>query len=167
MKLVELFKENNFDKNLAESQNKEIIFDKFYEAVFPNLSRIEKTDIENDKRGIDKIITLMSGEKLKIQEKFREVDYGDFLIECFHKFENGSQKIGWLYSMVTNFIVYKVPKKIYIIDCNELRTWINKNWKFFDNLPYKKAWNPRGKYWTYNRAIPWEKLEFVKFYEFE
>jgi len=158
---------NNWSENLKDSIEKEEFFDRFYESIYPNLSKVERADLETDKRGIDKILHFFNGDKVTVQEKFRDADYNDFLIEIYHEYSNGNKKDGWARKITADIMYYYVPNKIYEIDLRQLKEWGMSNKDYVKELKYKRAYNPQGNYWTYNKAVPWERLEFVKCYKMQ
>ena len=54
----------------------------FYRSVFPGVESVTKiADVEKQRQGIDTVVTLCNGKKIYFDEKYREEDYGDILLE--------------------------------------------------------------------------------------
>ena len=157
-----VMKLNNFDEDLKYEKENSKIFDDFYEKLLPTLSKIERATVEQERQGIDKILFLSDGRKIKVQEKIRRIDYGDFLIEFGHK--NGFYKLGWIANIKAHFIFYLAGANIYIVSVLKLLAWIKQNKDYLKQLKWVKAYNEQGNYWTYSKAVKWDKLDFVKIY---
>ena len=114
---------------------------------------------EIDKEGTDKIIKV-GNKSIKIQEKKRQKDYGDFLLEIEHIFGDGRVKKGWFYKTDADYLVYYIipTDRIYLIGMANLRNWVENHTIFIDSLPWRESWNPKGNYTTRNKAIPWGLL---------
>lgn len=83
---------NDFQHDLEFSLEDEL-FNQMYYKKFPHLEQIEiVSDIEQQKKGIDKILHLEGGKTIFIDEKKRRKDYGDILIEEYSDFDNKKNK---------------------------------------------------------------------------
>ncbi|OPY59418.1 MAG: hypothetical protein A4E55_00230 [Pelotomaculum sp. PtaU1.Bin035] len=138
--------------SLDERENE--IFDRFYYRVFPGLKLIELvTDLELQRKGIDKILHFKSGKQVTIDEKKRRVDYGDILLELWSIWEQ--RKRGWLYTCQCDYIVYAVMpvKAVYLLPAFLLkRAWLTNchDWsKIYRIVDAKNNW-----YVTKSIAIP-------------
>lgn len=151
---------NDFHRDLEYSLelNENNAFDNFYKQSFPALVRIENvTDIELQKKGIDKILHLSNGKQLLVDEKKRRKDYGDILLEEYTDFDK--KKVGWLgRHKHTDYIVYAVfPSKVYLLPFVLLqRAWLHNYHTWLDEYGRKFAQN---KYYrTSNIPIPKDTL---------
>ena len=152
---------NRFREDLRYSLtlNEADAFHTFYSEFFPNFQRIETvSDKCLQRNGIDKIVHLLSGKKIFIDEKKRRVDYGDILIEVYSDKE---RKIpGWLSAnKYTDYIAYAIipANKLYFLPFQILRATMKRNyaqWK--RKYGIKEAQNPG--YITTNIAIPVNEL---------
>jgi len=141
-------KNNCFNEDLQYSfePNDNNFLDKFYHKYFPMLDKIEFVkDLNLQKQGIDKILTLKDGKEITIDEKKRRKEYGDILLELWSNLEK--RKLGWLYTTKCDYIVYIIipSNKIYLLPVLLLRKafiknkkeWlVSKNIKDADNYYY-------------------------------
>ena len=74
---------HNFATYLAESNSHDPAFIDLYQRIFPDLASHTRIaiDCEAQRRGVDRILVLTSGQILKVEEKIRHTDKDDFLIE--------------------------------------------------------------------------------------
>lgn len=150
---------NNFrvDLNYSHDKNDDQLLNSFYQDTFPNLKEIKTIkDLKLQKKGVDKIITLKNGKEIKIEEKKRRKDYGDILLEEWSVFRNNKgEKKGWTGDpeKITDFIVYIIMPKIYLIPYDLLQlAWRKNYFKWFKRYGRKKALN--SDYETTNIAVP-------------
>lgn len=133
----------------------------FYEELFPTLVNIEIiTDKIRQKQGIDKILHFKSGKKIFIDEKKREKDYGDILLEEYSIWE---EKVnGWLKDeKKTDYIVYIILpiKTIYFLPYLLVRNAFLENYsKWLEN--YGRVFAENKGYYTSN--IPVIESELFK-----
>ena len=147
---------NEFQADLAFSLEKntdESINDRYFQA-FPHLAGVEVvTDIEIQKKGIDKVFHFESGNTANVDEKKRRFDYGDILLEEYSDFDK--KKIGWLgRDKYTDYIAYIIEgKKLFLFPFLILqRVWLNNYKEWIVRFGRKFADN--GNYRTSNIAIP-------------
>lgn len=129
--------------------------DEVYWRCFPHLAQIEAvTDVELQKQGVDKILTLTNGKQIYIDEKARDVDYGDFLLEEYSVEE--SKTVGWLgRDKLTDYVVYvvKPARRAYFLPFLLLqRAWCRYYGEWAKQYRVPSADN--GAYHTSNLAIP-------------
>lgn len=147
---------NYFDRDLKYSleQRDCEMFDNFYHRIFPDLLRVELvTDTTLQKKGIDKILHLNSGQKVTIDEKKRRTDYSDILIELWSIYEHRIK--GWLFTSHCHYIVYAImpTRKVYLLPTLLLRqAWRHNEHIWRKQYPEVKAINPT--YSTISIAIP-------------
>ena len=114
--------------------------DAFYKKAFPLAVRVEFCeDMENQKKGIDKIIHFQNGSAVTVDEKKRRKDYGDILLELWKN--KGQRKPGWLFYSQCDYIVYA------ILDAGKIF--------LFPVLLLQMAWKRNGQEWLkrYNRKL--------------
>lgn len=105
-----------------------------YRKAFPTLCSC--VEVRNDgwaqRAGIDRVLTLGCGKVVKVDEKVRETDYGDILLEYWSNFERRVH--GWVNKPLDcDFIAYAiVPTET----CYLLPT-----------LLLQKAWRENGRDW--------------------
>lgn len=85
---------HSFLERRAFAAEHEPFWQAFYRSAFPDLLSAYPCPAgpsESQEQGIDRIVHLKSGKILKIEEKLREKDYGDIVLE----FESGACQ-GWI-----------------------------------------------------------------------
>lgn len=105
-----------------------------YRRAFPNL--LSCVEVRDDgwaqRAGIDRVLTLADGKVIKIDEKVREKDYGDILLEFWSNYERRSR--GWICKPLDcDFIAYAIVPRA---TCYLLPT-----------LLLQRAWRERGPEW--------------------
>lgn len=145
----------------------------YYKAIWPDMLAAVRIDGNGvlQKRGIDRIIHLPSGREFAIDEKKRDKDYGDALLELFSVcqideasnriLDTNDRKLGWAVdpNKDCDFIAYAVPGKVRLLPYELLRLALKANfgeWRKNPGWYPKKA--PNRGYWTVNIAVPWPVL---------
>lgn len=107
------------------------------------------------------LILSMNGNHLKIEEKYRRKDYGDFLIELIQDIPSNSP--GWFYTENPDRLVYIIvdneekPVSIYWVKFRDFKTWICE---YLETYKIQKAViSPAGWGLTMNLAIPWRCID--------
>ncbi len=108
------------------------------------------------------VLIKKDGIPLKIDEKARQKNYDDLLVEVFQCLKTG--KIGWLYNPI-NYYFYamwqdknsELPESAYMVDAKKLIQFVADN---FDKLPSRIS--EKGYGMTYNKIAKWPDLVFVK-----
>ena len=147
---------NDFHTDLAYSletvNEKEL--NSFYLQFFFLAKRVENvTDLEIQKKGIDKFIHCSNGKIISIDEKIRRKDYGDILVETYSNLEQ--KKYGWIIYSQCDFIAYIIQptKKLYMLPTTILQKTCFRNYsKWANEKTLKDALN-KG-YTTRNLSIP-------------
>lgn len=131
-----------------------------YRAAFPNLE--SAVCVRNDgwaqRGGIDRVLTLSSGKTLTVDEKVREEDWPDILLEYWS--DLGSKVPGWVAKdMACDFIAYAfVPSQTcYLIPFQTLR----QAWRHNCNqwvARYKRVEAKNRRYVTVSVAVPTDVL---------
>ena len=157
---------HDFKEMLDFSKSKEGKLNKIYAKYFQKISEInyiERTDdMEKQRRGIDTYVTLVSGEIIRVQEKWRTREFtDDFLIEYCSQYKyNSCWKKGWIYTIDADylFVVYAPSDLVKIYPVVQLKiAWSNNKdeWIKKYNLRPAKNWG----YVTLNVAVPCGELE--------
>lgn len=147
---------NDFKTDLEYSleENECELLDSFYHKMFPGLRDIEIVkDLERQKKGIDKVLTLNRGQQLTIDEKKRRENYGDILLELWSVWEE--RKRGWLYTCQCDYIVYAIMPtyRVYLLPTLLLkRAWLTNSNEWLMKFPEVDAEN--RSYTTKSIAIP-------------
>ena len=116
------------------------------------------------------LILARAGIQYKVEEKYREKDYGDFLVEIIQ--DAISNNPGWFYSESFDRMSYVIlcgykPKIIYWIHWGNFKEW------FFNYLSNNKRQtaviSPAGYGLTINISVPWGVIPttVVKRYDYE
>jgi len=139
--------------------------DNFYGLFFPGsyVQRITGNGIlegEMQKAGIDVIVQCPKiGQSFYIDEKIREEEYNDILLEEYSKWE---EKVpGWLEkNNKTDYIAYVIlpSRLIYMLPYPILRLAYLKNKEKWIR-EYGRKFAPNTSYSTSNIPVPWEELK--------
>lgn len=149
----------------------------FYRRVWPDMVSATRIDGRCDfqLRGVDRQILRAAGQSIFVDEKKREKDYGDLLLEVWDQvpladYDEGARRLtvkpikhGWATDpgKATHFVVYAVPSagKAYLLPFEILRLTLERclpEWKRSPAM-YPKAARNRD-YWTINVAVTWPVL---------
>lgn len=97
---------------------------------------------------------ISKGKTYKVEEKFRTVNYGDFLIEIIQ--DVFDRNAGWYYETKADYIFYVVEMKyIYIVRWDLFKHWLSKNWK---DANISARVSTKGYGLTINLSIKWDKI---------
>lgn len=135
-------------------------FDSYYKNAFPNLKEIAiEENLDLQKKGYDKIITLQNGKKIFVEEKVRYTKYKDILFEYISNSKTGAT--GWCEKDIyADFIAYIfVDKKIefHLFPAqNFLRVWKDNKKFWLEKYGYKIARNV--DYCSYFCCVPVMKV---------
>lgn len=147
------------------------MFDNFYKRIFGNqLIKIENvSDLDLQKKGVDKILYFNSGRKLLIDEKKRRVDFGDIAIELWHESPT-MKKPGWVFNTHTDYFVYAIipSKKCYLLPAIILKLFVKNKFDYIQKT-YQKVVAQNKGYQTISYAIPPKMLllHLREFMEYE
>lgn len=145
----------SFQTDLNYSHNDKILNAYYKLKGFKYIQVI--TDLETQKKGIDKILYYGRNQSITIDEKKRRTNYDDLLVETMKNVE--SNKKGWLYYTQADYIVYWIEplKKFYIIKFDKLQKIIFDNdWV---NTKPKKTTYVNRIYTTDNISLDWVEVE--------
>ena len=146
---------HHFDQSLAYShahENAEWWLD-VYRRAFPTL--VAAVSVRNDgwaqRGGIDRMLTLQCGRTISIDEKVREKDYGDILLERWS--DEDRREPGWIQKpLACEFIAYAVVPtcKCWLLPTLSLqRAWRLFGREWDRKYPTCRAANEyRGRKWT-------------------
>lgn len=153
---------NNFEENLAFSHNagEEPFWDAVYKKAFPDMENhmLCTKKCQGQYLGIDRIIQLTSGKTVYIDEKKRQTEYSDILLEYISNDKTGSA--GWMEKeLQIDFLAYAFMKsqRVYLFPWLILR----RVWKRFGNEWKSKYHLPPARnahYNTLNVAVPTKEL---------
>jgi hypothetical protein len=166
---------HNFQEQLAWSADlsDEKAWEEVYRALWPDLIATVRIDKYSkfQQWGVDREILLPQGKRFSVDEKKRDADYGDILLEewsvCDWDFTKKSlkrgRKIGWATDPEKrcDFIAYAIPVsgKCWVLPFEILRQTVISNieaWKS-ESRWYPKVARNRG-YETVNVAVPPNRL---------
>lgn len=154
---------HNFSEQLEFAKGKEGCLDKIYAKILKTVVKIETiSDPTRQHNGIDRQITLQSGECITTQEKWRKREFtGDFLIEYCSKYRNDEcKKKGWIYYIDADYIftVYEKSQKVLIYPVVQLKLAWDENEKLWIQK-YKKIVSHNYNYDTISVAVPCDIVE--------
>ena len=137
------------------------IWERLYRSAFPTYANSGYIEGEGwaQNGGVDRIITLTSGKTISVEEKVRETDYGDILLEYWSSVDKGNRqnrRKGWIAKdMACDYIAYLVKDTgtCYMLPFHALRlAW--KNNRQIWARKYKRVQADNGKYITVSVAVP-------------
>ena len=101
----------DFKRDLAGSVEADVLalFDRAYTAYFPACHRIQRTheNLAVQRLGVDTIVYTAPAVFHRIDEKKRDKDYDDYLLEFEHLHASGHRKPGWIEKTLTlDFLAY-------------------------------------------------------------
>ena len=121
---------NDFHEDLAYSleANTEPFWAAVYQKAFPDIKSMRLVEnLEEQKAGIDRVITLDNGKEYSIDEKKRRKSWGDILLETKSSEERDTP--GWINKPLRiDFMAYAFmpDKRVYLFSWPMLRrAWIN------------------------------------------
>lgn len=123
---------HDFDRSLAFSHHHQDAYwwDVVYKQAFPTMVGMQ--DVRGDgwaqRAGIDRRILLGDASYVDIDEKVREKDYGDILLEVWSDF--GRRKPGWITKpLAIDYLAYaiKPAATVYLLPFRLLQTTYTKN----------------------------------------
>ena len=113
------------DLTRSERDAQQPFWNDLYQKMFPEqFDHAEvNTDLETQRRGVDRVITLKNGRRWLVEEKLREKDYGDILLEYWSILEQ--DKPGWTVNnqALTQILAYgvKPANRFFVFMFTELR----------------------------------------------
>lgn len=153
---------HDFRERLAFSEvaSDEPFWFEVYKKAFPNMVNFMPCpgDTVSQRQGIDRVILLASGRMLKIDEKKREKEYPDILLEYLSVDTTGAP--GWIEKdLPIDYLAYAFmpTRRVYLFPWDMLRrTWINMKVDWLSKYPKIEAQN--NGYKTHSIAIPTKDL---------
>lgn len=100
-----------------------------------------------------------TGKPVKVEEKYRDADFGDFLIEVVHDMATGD--LGWYYKTRCDRLAYIicdnwVPIKVWLVYWSRFKEWWLQRLADDKHAPAKIS--PRGIGLTLNLTIDWKRV---------
>lgn len=149
---------HNFNERLAWSEqgSTEPFWDAVYRKAFPNLVNHMQClgDTASQRMGIDRLIHLSNGRTLYVDEKKREKDYGDILLEYVSVDRTGAP--GWMEKdLAIDYLAYAVMPchRCYLFPWLMLRrAWLHYREQWIGK--YKTCPAKNGSYTTLSVAVP-------------
>lgn len=141
-------------RSAAQTDNP--IWESVYRAAFPAFDSMTcvRADGWAQRGGIDRVVVLSSGKTLTVDEKVRERDYGDVLLEYWSDVVRRSP--GWVAKdLACDFIAYAVlpTKKCYLLPFQTLRKAWQLNHKRWV-AAYRKIEAQNNGYVTVSVGVP-------------
>jgi hypothetical protein len=144
----------------SEQAGHEAFWQEVYRQAFPNLVNIMPCpgDTASQRMGIDRIILLANGKLLAIDEKKREADYPDILLEYVARDRDGAP--GWIEKDLTiDYLAYAFmpSKRCYLLPWPFLRKAWEENkarWK----ADYRPVVAENRDYRTLSLPVPTDVL---------
>lgn len=150
---------NDFRQKLewANSEKLNPFWEAVYYEFFPDILAISNTieDLELQKMGVDRVIHLENGKRYLIDEKIRENDWPDILLE-YKSVADEYETIGWVEKPLSiDYLAYAFcpSQTCYLFDWVSLkRVWryYGEKWK----REYRTIKAQNNGYVTYSVAVP-------------
>ncbi len=153
---------HSFSRSLSLSQERSELpfWEKVYRQAFPTFVSMHcvKRDGWAQRGGIDRIIQLDGGKTLYIDEKIREKDYPDILLEYYS--DRDRKTPGWIAKdLACDYIAYAfLPSQhCYLLPFQQLRAcWAKYRSEWVRSFPIVEAVN--DNYVTVSVAVPIDRL---------
>jgi len=152
---------HNYNKSIVESELKTIP-DSFYQNFLGDniqINTIPRNHVLQIKGRLDKIITFSDGRQIVFEEKCRNKDYGDMLIEEKSAMEYNTD--GWILKpSLAQFLVYYIhsTSQGYIYNLPELQTEWAQRGDFLKTMG-RRCEAANETYTTLNWAIPFRLIK--------
>lgn len=145
----------SFNKDLQYSHDDRVLNAYYKHKGFKYIQVI--TDLETQKKGIDKILHYGRNQSITIDEKKRRTTYDDLLVETMKNVEQN--KKGWLYYTQADYIIYWIEplNKFYILKFKKLQEIIFQN-DWVNTKPKLNTYVNRI-YTTANISLDWVEVE--------
>lgn len=149
---------HDFRERLAysEAASDELFWDAIYRKAFPNMvsHMTASGNTQSQRMGIDRVILLANGKTLFIDEKKREREYSDILLEYVSVSTTGAP--GWIEKDLSiDYLAYAFmpTKRVYLYPWEMLRrAWTNYSQTWRDEYQIVEAKNVG--YSTFSVAVP-------------
>ena len=131
-----------------------------YRKAFPDFVSMANCDSDTQlqRLGVDRVVCLGSGRILKIDEKKREKEYQDILLEYISVDTTGA--LGWMDKpLLIDYLAYAFmpTKRVYLLGWDLLRrAWLNYKSEWIRQYPRIEAKN--ATYTTISVAVPIAKI---------
>lgn len=159
----------DFQKNLSfsEAASEEPFWKAAYTAAFPSFAGFLPNPNDNaaQRLGIDRVVLLNSGQVLRVDEKKRRQDYGDF---CLEYESNSKTKVpGWIEKdLAIDYLAYAFmpSRRVYFFPWHLLQRAWNENkaeWKqfaCFGSFGFRFVEAKNNGYVTSSVAVPKNRL---------
>jgi hypothetical protein len=170
---------HSFSKSLdwANTLKHEPSWVAFYKAIWPNMLQANRLDADSplQRTGVDRIIYLRDGREFRIDEKIRNTDYTDVLLEVWSVCRwdeanrsamptpDGHKKPGWARDTAKrcDFVAYAIPRRslCYLLPFELTRLALLRNGKTWSE---QREWYPKVAYNegydTVSIAVPYDTL---------
>lgn len=159
---------NNFHEDLKRANDTKL--DPFwlsvYTKMFPNIAHMSGTinNMQMQFKGVDRIITLKNNRHIFIDEKIRERDYNDILLEDSSKVINGVVKsTGWMNkSLDIDYLAYafRPSQTCYLLPWANLQSaWFKYRTRLINKYGTVEAKN--DGYVTLSVPVPIESINLM------
>jgi len=152
---------NDFAEDLRYSldASTERFWEGAYRAMFPNFHHMELVSRRDwQRKGIDRIVYLANGNKLKVDEKKRRREYNDILLEYISN--DRTKTPGWvLKDMAIDYLAYAFmsSRRVYFFPFPPLyRAWLENGTEWFARYGSVRAVN--NGYVTHSVPVPIQVL---------
>lgn len=159
--------ENDFKEQLSNSRTDASWFDPFYHKLFKHIVGIWQPGqpiSQYQALGIDRVIMLGSGRCIYVEEKLREKDYGDVLLE--YESNDATHAPGWIEKdLQCDFLAYGIrPSKrcLFFYWPTLRKAWLDHREAWKSKYGTERAKN--AGYYTLSVPIPVDVLQWIPFF---
>lgn len=153
---------HDFKERLAysEAASCESFWDQVYKEAFPSMIWHKQCtgNTEGQHRGVDRLIYLKNDRVLRIDEKKREKQYNDILLEYVSVDTTGAP--GWIEkALAIDYLAYAFmpTQRVYLFDWLILK----RCWRYYGEIwkrKYKIVKAKNSRYYTHSVAVPIDVL---------
>jgi len=144
----------------SETASDEDFWDAVYRKAFPDMlwHKLCSGDTQSQRLGIDRLVFLKSGRVLAVDEKKREKEYPDILLEYLSNDQTGA--LGWIEKdLLIDYLAYAFmpPRRVYLFPWDMLRrAWLHYKSEWLQKYKIPPARN--NGYCTHSVAVPIQEL---------
>lgn len=166
----------------SEDLSDEYAWRRFYKGFWPDLVAAVRVDVPGEAQhvGVDRLLYLSSDRVIRVDEKKRERDYGDFCAEIMSVVDDydpatgrirgiRADKPGWAVDSAKrcDYIAYAIipTRTAWLLPYDVLRVTVKREWRRWRQeararRPGSHGWvaaKNKG-YWTLSVSVPWGEL---------
>lgn len=149
---------HDFDRRMSEADKPDVRLrvDELLRAEFGAV-RVERAEVEDDRRGVDFWAYLRSGRRQGVDLKARRRDWGDLYVELISR--KGDEAPGWTvdHHKITDYVLFLWPDRHLLLPYPQLRATVLRNeatYRETYGTRWAKSRSSTGEWSTENCPIP-------------